>query len=788
MRRFSSRPGTFTAYYLLAAALPLSLSACGGGGGSGSSPPPANRAPVSNAGVDQTVFEGATVNLSGSGSDADNDPLTYAWTQTAGQGVTIDNDTSASANFLAPDVAAGSPETLTFQLTVSDGEDDNSDTVAITIEENVPPSADAGADRNVIENSVVTLDGTGSSDANSIDTLTYAWTQVGGNPVTLNDADTAEPSFTAPDQAPGASETVDFELVVSDGVHDASDTVTITVEDGQAMVAISGKVEYEFVPPGFNCNGLNFLATAANPIRGATVELLDATSGNVIDATRSDAAGDYAFADVDALRDVRLRVRAEIKSPGTPNLDVDVRDNVDTSGSPPRLEDRPLYVLESADFNTGGADITDKDLTATTGWDPVSSSYTGPRAAAPFAILDAIYSGIELVLSADPNAVFAPLDAFWSVNNRVAPGAVDFDSGDVGTFYTSNPDGGLSNPSMFLLGDASGDTDEFDRHVVVHEWGHFFEDNFSRSDSIGGPHSLGESLDARLAFGEGWGYAISAIALGDPLICDTGTPGTTEGFGVDAESDSFGIQGWFNEVSIITFLYDLFDTDNDGTDTDSIGFQPIFDTMTGPQFSTDAFTSVFSFATELRTMLDAQRQAFLDSQLTRENINPAGLDIWASTETNDAGGAEDVLPLYTDLPTDGTPITICTNSRFEGQSGNPPETERDGNQLAEMRYLRIAVTVPGSYNVRIDTLPTTPPLPPDDPGNPSDQSDPDMYLFRSGSYVTEGTSGEANFEEFDTPVLSAGTYVAELGEFRFFDPDTPSGFPDQVCFDVRMAL
>ncbi len=765
----------------------LGLAGCGGGGGSSAAP--SNRAPVSNAGADQTVFEGVTVNLAGGGSDADNDALTYAWTQTGGQGVTINNNASASANFVAPDVAAGAPEALTFALEVSDGQADSSDTVVITVEENEPPTANAGADRNVIENSEVTLDGTGSSDPNSIDTLTYAWTQVGGNPVTLDGADTAEPSFTAPDMAAGASAAFDFELVVSDGVNNASDTVTITVEDGQAQVAISGKVRYEFVPPNFSCNGLNFVGTTAKPIRGATVELVDATTGDVIDSTRSDAAGNYAFLDVDALTDVRLRVRAEIKRPGTPNLDVDVRDNVDLSGNPPRLEDRPLYVLESTDFNTGAADIAGKDLRAPTGWDMVSMSYTGPRAAAPFAILDAIYSGIELVLSADPNAVFTPLDAFWSVNNTTASGAVDVDTGEVGTFYTSNPDGGPSNPSMFLLGDANTDTDEFDRHVVVHEWGHFFEDNFSRSDSIGGPHSLGESLDARLAFGEGWGYAISAIALGDPLICDTGTAGTAEGFGVDAESDSFGIQGWFNEVSIITFLYDLFDTQNDGTDTDSIGFQPIFDTMTGPQVSTAAFTSVFSFATELRTMLDAQQQAFLDSQLARENINPAGLDIWASTETNDAGGAEDVLPLYTDLPTDGTPITICANSRFEGQTNdNPPQTERDGNQLAELRYLRIDVAVPGSYNIRIDTQPTTPPLPPDDPGDPSDQSDPDMYVYRGGSYVTEGTSGEANFEDFDTPVLTAGTYVAELGEFRFLDPDTPSDFPDQVCFDVRMSL
>src|SRR3989304_5363553 len=44
-----------------------------------------NQAPIANAGPDQTVNEGALVNLNGSGSSDPNlDPLTFSWTQTAG--------------------------------------------------------------------------------------------------------------------------------------------------------------------------------------------------------------------------------------------------------------------------------------------------------------------------------------------------------------------------------------------------------------------------------------------------------------------------------------------------------------------------------------------------------------------------------------------------------------------------------------------------------------------------------------------------------------------------------
>ena len=34
--------------------------------------------------------------------------------------------------------------------------------------------------------------------------------------------------------------------------------------------------------------------------------------------------------------------------------------------------------------------------------------------------------------------------------------------------------GGLACVFLFLLGDASSDTEEFDDHVVLHEWSHYF--------------------------------------------------------------------------------------------------------------------------------------------------------------------------------------------------------------------------------------------------------------------------------------------------------------------------
>ena len=78
---------------------------------------------------------------------------------------------------------------------------------------NQPPNANAGPDQNVTVNTLVTLNGSGSNDPDGGPSpLTFSWAQLSGPAVTLNNPNTASPTFT-----PTTTGTRVFRLTVSDG-------------------------------------------------------------------------------------------------------------------------------------------------------------------------------------------------------------------------------------------------------------------------------------------------------------------------------------------------------------------------------------------------------------------------------------------------------------------------------------------------------------------------------------------------------------------------------------------
>jgi outer membrane autotransporter protein len=198
-----------------------------------------NQVSVADAGPDQTVTGGTSVTLAGSATDADNDPLTYQWTQTSGPSVTLAGDTTLTPTFTAPPPAAAL-QTLTFSLVANDGVAASApDTVDVFIPTNNAPVASAGMAQTVSGGASVTLDGSGSSDPDG-DALTFAWTQTSGPSVTLTGAATATATFAAPAATPTA-QTLEFQLAATDPFGASSTgTVSITVAPNQLPLADAG--------------------------------------------------------------------------------------------------------------------------------------------------------------------------------------------------------------------------------------------------------------------------------------------------------------------------------------------------------------------------------------------------------------------------------------------------------------------------------------------------------------------------------------------------------------------
>lgn len=101
---------------------------------------------------------------------------------------------------------------------------------------NLMPTAYAGSDQIVNHGALVSLDGSGSTDTDAEQSLSYFWQQTAGPSVSLSDPYTISPSFTAP-----LTDTVlRFSLVVSNtlGLTSEPDMVQIIVQSSEDSIQI----------------------------------------------------------------------------------------------------------------------------------------------------------------------------------------------------------------------------------------------------------------------------------------------------------------------------------------------------------------------------------------------------------------------------------------------------------------------------------------------------------------------------------------------------------------------
>lgn len=506
-----------------------------------------------------------------------------------------------------------------------------------------------------------------------------------------------------------------------------------------SKVTLSGRITYDRVPfEGRSFRGLDYHQTLSLPARGVTVQLLDGND-RVRASGQTDTDGHYSFS-IDKNQSLRVRVLAELRGSQGAAWDIQVRDN--TAGN-------AQYVLDGSIANVGDNQTQTRNLHAASGWG--GESYTAPRSAAPFAVLDSLYDAVQTVVSVDPNVVMPPLTVYWSEKN-IAISDGDTAQGYIGTsFYTS------AGPSIYLLGAADNDSDEYDRGVVQHEFAHYLEHQLGRTESIGGSHNSTSRLDMRVAFGEAWGNAFAGMVSGDPIYRDSLGARQSLGFTINVESRSGGTQGWFSEASIQALLYNLFDEASDSNDQLSLGFKPIYDVLTSERYRAfDGFASIFAFRAELET-----QHPHLAGPLTNllRYYGITGTGWYGDGETNDAGSPV-TLPVYHGVSL-GQTVNVCSDSDFQKYNG-----------VDVRRFLRIHL--PDTRNYTITAVRR---------GGNLARTNPQLRIYRQGSQagsVLNGTPDSENAQRY----LNRGDYVFEVYEESNADHNTHSG--GLACFDVSI--
>ena len=705
----------------------LLLTACGGGGGKRQQPVITNTVPSVSAGADQRVLAETTVNLNGTASDSDGNIVQYNWVQTAGDAVVLDGANSVNASFVMPANPTDNQSQFSFTLTVTDNDGANaSDTVIITF--HPAPTVDAGANQTVLASSTTNLNGNASASNGSI--VSYSWEQISGETVSLSNTDSAVTSFTAPDNAGQ----LEFTLTVVDSLGaESQDNVFINVVSTEN--SIFGKVTFDLVPFNTVTNGLDYENTVVSPARGVVVEAVD-EGDNQLESTTTDSDGNFVL-NTNPGAQMRIRVSAQLLQTVGANWNVRVTDN--TNGN-------ALYVTQGELF-VSSENGSERNFHLASGWD--GTAYSETRAAGPFAILDAIYDTVQKFAAVDTSINFPLLEIRWSPNNSTASGKLE--EGDIETSF-------YSNGEIYILGKENEDSDEYDRHIIIHEWGHYFEDKLSRADSIGGPHGLSDRLDFRVAFGEGWGNAISAIITDDVFYRDSFESQQSQGWSININSNNATNAGWFNENSVQSIIYDIYDDDSEAQDNLALGLGPIYSVLSDDGYRNQPyFTTIYSFAERLKNQ-EPQSVNGIDSLLNNQQIY--GTADNGLNETND-GFIPSSLPVYKTASINGAPIQVCSVN----DAGSY-------NKLGNTAFVTFQITSSGSYTFTVTE------------SGVATVSDPDLWLFKDGSYVTGSETQTVGEEILTTTLTSTGIYQMGIYDWNNFDDTENAG---SYCFDVQIS-
>jgi len=412
-----------------------------------------------------------------------------------------------------------------------------------------------------------------------------------------------------------------------------------------------------------------------------------------------------------------------------------------------------------------------------------------------FNIMDQIYLANQFIRSnstcntlgsiCNPFTVAPNVRAYWTPG--LSPYSYYGNASTALSFYSKSddPNAGIRR-GLYIQGGINGDvncsdTDHFDNSVILHEYGHFLEDVYGKSDSPGGSHNGNAIIDPRLAWSEGWSNFFQTAVTNTPVYRDTignssCTGGTFLGVNLNIETAVSGQdkmpvgttmgEGVYRELSVSRTLWDTMD--NTGVDGGAgLGFALLWktfsDSINGFHSTEVHFRNLGRFNQFLRDTV----ASFWSSKLSAFDSALAAEYQFASTSAY----AQHLTP---------QPSGACTMS-LQGVADSYSMGQNIINQFKSNQF----------YEIQYDGSYATITLAYSGAGTPSDL---DLYLFKE-NYVYEDSASilrssvhpypelsGTGYESIDLSGLQPGTFMlnvrvntSHLGQPSNFTLSTNSG-------------
>lgn len=271
-------------------------------------------------------------------------------------------------------------------------------------------------------------------------------------------------------------------------------------------ITVSGNATYQYRPIAVaSTNQGTIYALSGNPVSAAVpfaeIEVLN-SNGDTIQCGNTDASGNFSLQINKGTGDIRVRVLSRAFNS---KIKLSILEETNLN--------QPYYVEASTHVSSGnvsGVSIVAK----------ARLSESAKIEGGAFHILASIYKANQYIRTQTNNSNFVAekVTVFWKAGFN--PYSYFGYPNNLLSFYKPG------DRKLFILGGKDGnvsqaDTDHFDTSVVLHEYGHFLEDVYGKTDSPGGYHNGDAVIDPRLAWSEGFANFFQAAAQGTNNYLDT---------------------------------------------------------------------------------------------------------------------------------------------------------------------------------------------------------------------------------------------------------------------------